>query len=122
MLLALGGYTSQAFTFANNICIKSGDAGDTPEFNVTGNGKATLQGGTKTINNLVRERGSDLSDLYFNNYSAGDLSITSTSSAAYSGSPTTITASSDFFGFPIPLPIGYFFGAYSNYDKRIITP
>jgi hypothetical protein len=122
MLLALGGYTSQTFTFANNICIKSGNAGDTQEFNVTGNGKASLQGGTKTVNNLVRERGSDLSDLYFASYASGDLEITSTSSAAYSGSPTTLTASSDFFGFPIPLPIGYFFGAYSNYNIRTITP
>lgn len=123
MLLALGGYTSQDFTFANNIVIKSGNAGDTQEFNVTGNGKATLQSGTKTINNSVNNQGDDLSGYYFANYSTGDFNITSLLSTAYSGSPTTLSVSVDYYGYPIPVPvIGYFFGAQGNYNKRIIAP
>lgn len=123
MLLALGGYTSKTFTFANNIVIKSGNAGDTQEFNVTGNGKATLQSGTKTINNLVQNQGDDLSGYYFANYAAGDFNITSLLSTAYSGTPTILTAGADFYRYPLSVPvIGYFFGAQGNYNKRIIAP
>lgn len=123
MLLALGGYTSQNFTFANNIVIKSGNAGDTQEFNVTGNGKATLQSGTKTINNLVQNQGDDLSGYHFADYSTGDFSITSLLSTAYSGSPTTLSVSVDYYGYPLPVPVtGYFFGAQGNYNKRVIAP
>jgi hypothetical protein len=123
MLLALGGYTSSNFTFANNIVIKSGNAGDTQEFNVTGNGKASLQSGTKTINNLVQNQGDDLSAYYFANYSTGDFNITSLLSTAYSGSPTTLSTSVDYYGYPLPVPVtGYFFGAQGNYNKRIIAP
>jgi hypothetical protein len=123
MLLALGGYTSSNFTFANNIVIKNGTAGDTQEFNVTGNGKATLQSGTKTINNLVRNRGTNLADLYFKNYVSHDLEITSTLSAAFLGTPTNTGSSVDHYGFPIPIPVvGYFFGPYSLSNKRMINP
>jgi hypothetical protein len=123
-LLALGGYSSNNFTFANNIVIKVGTAGDTPEMNFTGNGQASLQSGTKTINNLVRDRGSDLSNLYFNNYASGDFSVTSLFSAVYSGTPTNLGFNYyDFLGFPAPIPtIGYFFGPYSNYNKRTVAP
>lgn len=122
MLLALGGYTSSNFTFANNIVISSGgNAGDTPEFNVTGNGKATLQSGTKTINNIFYTTYN--SNLYFNNYSTGDFNITSLLSAAYLGSPTTLSTSVDYYGYRLPVPVaGYFFGAQGNYNKRIIAP
>jgi hypothetical protein len=123
MLLALGGYTSSNFTFANNIVIKSGNAGDTQEFNVTGNGKASLQSGTKTVNNLVQNQGDDLSGYHFNDYAAGDFNITSLLSTAYSGSPTTLSVSVDYYGYPLPVPVtGYFFGAQGNYNKRIIAP
>jgi len=123
-LLALGGFASHNFTFANNIVIKTGTAGDSQALNFTGNGKATLQTGTKTENNIVRTMGFDLSDLYFADYAAGDFEITSTSSAAFSGSPTnTSLATFDYLGFPIPVPVlGYIFGAYSLYNKRTIAP
>jgi hypothetical protein len=122
MLLALGGYTSSNFTFANNIIISSGgNAGDTPEFNVTGNGKATLQSGTKTINDIFYT--SYNSGLYFRDYSNGDFNITSLLSTAYSGIPTTLSVSVDYYGYPLPVPVtGYFFGAQGNYNKRIIAP
>lgn len=121
--LALGGYSIHNLNFVNNICIKTGDAGDTPEFNVIGNGKATLQSGVKVINNLVRERGSDLSNLYFVDYANHDYEITNLLSAAYGGVPTTGISTYDFLGFPIPIPIlGYFFGPYSSSNKRIIAP
>lgn len=123
-LLALGGFASHNFTFANNLVIKTGTAGDSQALNFTGNGKATLQTGTKTENNIVRNTGSDLSDLYFDDYAAGDFSITNTSSAAYSGSPTNTGLNAfDYLGYPVPVPVlGYFFGAYSSYNLRTITP
>jgi hypothetical protein len=123
-LLALGGYSSHNFVFANNIVIKTGNAGDTPEMNFTGNGKASLQSGTKTINNLVRETGSDLSNLYFTDYATGNFQITSLFSAAYSGSPTNLGFNTfDITRFLAPLPSSvYFFGPYSLYNKRTVAP
>jgi hypothetical protein len=123
-LLALGGFASHNFTFANNIIIKTGTAGDSPALNFNGNGKATLQTGTKTENNIVRNTGSDLSDLYFADYTSGDFLITSLSSAAFAGSPTNLGISTfDFEGFPMPVPVlGYNFGPYSLYNKRTIAP
>lgn len=123
-LLALGGYSSHNFIFANNVVIKSGNAGDTPEVNFTGNGKATLQSGSKVVNDLVREIGSDLSDLYFTDYENGNFQITNLSSAVYLGSPTNLGFNTfDFTGFTTPLPSSvYFFGPYSLYNKRTIAP
>lgn len=122
-LLALGGFNSNNFTLANNIFIKSGTAGDSQEMNVTGNGKATLQTGTKTVNNMVFNQGDNLSALQFTDRSSGNYEPTSTGSSVYSGSPTAITPPYDFFGFPLPLPGPvYFFGVHSLYNKRVIAP
>lgn len=122
-LLALGGFSSNNFVFVNNLVIKTGTAGDSQALNFTGNGKATLQTGTKTENNLVRNRGSDLSDLFFTDYANQNFSITSLLSAVYFGSPTTSTAGYDYYNFPSPVPVlGYFFGPQGNYNKRLITP
>jgi hypothetical protein len=124
-LLALGGFTSYNFNFSNNIVIKVGNAGDSEALNFTGNGKATLQGGTKTENNLVYDDGDSLSGLYFNDRDNGDYKITNVLSAAYAGVPTTNVSSIDYLGFLIPIPIieiGYFFGAYSSCNLRTLEP
>lgn len=122
-LLALGGFTSQNFTFANNVIIKSGNAGDSQALNFTGNGKASLQGGTKTENNIVFNQGDDVSALEFTDRASGDYEPLTTDSSVYDGSPSSLTAGYDFFGFPIPLPgTVYFFGAYSIYNKRTVAP
>jgi hypothetical protein len=123
-LLALGGFASHNFEFTNNLVIKTGTAGDSEALNFTGNGKATLQTGTKTENNLVYNTSGDLSGLNLTDRSTGDYLPTSTSSAVFGGSPTsTGIASFDYLGFPLPLPGSvYFFGAYSLYNNRTITP
>jgi hypothetical protein len=124
-LLALGGFTSYNFNFSNNIVIKVGNAGDSQALNFTGNGKATLQGGTKTENNLVYDDGDNLSGLYFNDRDNGDYKITNILSAAYGGVPTTNVPSIDYLGYLIPIPIpeiGYFFGAYSSCNLRTLEP
>lgn len=122
-LLALGGFTSHNFTFANNVIIKSGNAGDSQALNFTGNGKATLQGGTKTENNIVFNQGDDVSALEFTDRASGDYEPLTTDSSVYDGSPSSLTAGYDFFGFPIPLPgTVYFYGPYSLFNKRTISP
>lgn len=125
---ALGGFFSNKFTMANNIIVKVGDAGDWDEVDFTGNGAGSPTG--TVVNNIVRERGSDLSDLFFADYDAFDYEITSFLSAAYLGTPTAFTSYSefstyfkDYYGYPLTVPVyGRNFGSYSGYGKRLVTP
>lgn len=121
-LLALGG-VSETMVIANNIIIKTGNAGDYAEFNWTGNGNPSLIA-SETVNNQVYNVGDDLSGFYFTDYTTGDFSITNTGSAAYSGSPTNTSLNTfDYLGFPNPVPVsGYYFGAFSSYNLRTIAP
>lgn len=122
-------FTSDKYTCVNNIIVKVGNAGTTPELNFAGPGTLPT-GGQYLINNLVREVGSE-SDLVFTNEAGGDLTIDSFSSPAYSGSTTDIAARFselstylyDKLGFPL-LAAGqpYTFGAYSGYEKRFVAP
>lgn len=117
------------WAFVNNVLIKLGNAGDYPELNFVGDAAGSVTG--TTVNDIVRERGSDLSNLYFTDYAAHDFSISSLSSVVYSGAPEDLQANysewSDFFydhlGFPLDVPgFGYTFGAFCGYNKRLLTP
>jgi hypothetical protein len=123
------GWVGTDWAIVNNIIIKNGNAGDYPEYNITGPAQAAVTG--TVVNNLVRERGSDLSNLYFADYAGHDYTITSLSSVAYSGTPTDVGANyaewdkylRDVLGFPqYVYGIGYTFGAYSGYGRREVAP
>jgi hypothetical protein len=117
------------WAFVNNVIIKTGNAGDWPELNFVGDAAGSVTG--TTVNDLVRERGSDLSDCFFTDYDAHDYTITSFSSVIYQGSPTDLAANysewaqwlSDHLWFPLLVPgYGYVFGPYTGYQKRRVTP
>jgi hypothetical protein len=117
------------WAMVNNIVIKVGNAGDWAELNFVGDAAASVTG--TTVNNIVRERGSDLSDFYFEDYATYDYTISSFSSVVYQGSPTNIASDysewaawfSDQLWFPLLVPgYGYVFGPYTGYEKRRVTP
>lgn len=126
---AAGGFHGTDWKFVNNIIIKNGSAaGAWPELEFTGNDVSSTTG--TVVNNLVREMGSDLSSLRFTDYANYNYKPTSTTSIAYSGSPTNIDSYTqyanyiyDIENFPSKLPsVGYYFGPYSLYGKRLVTP
>lgn len=127
VLIALGGFHPDNIGMINNVIIKTGNAGDYPELNFTGDGQGTVTG--TTVNNIVREGGSDISDLSFSNVSTYNYNITSFSSAIYGGSPTNLLTKYpaiakyyyDKLGFPLSVTgSGYQFGSHSGYNKRLI--
>lgn len=124
---ALGGFHGTDIKVVNNLAIKSGSAtGSWPELEFTGNDVASTTG--TVVNNLVREMGSDLSNLRFTNYTSFNYKPLDTTSSCYGGLPTDIDAYTqyaqylyDVENFPGKLPTGYYFGPYSLYGKRVIA-
>lgn len=122
-------FTSDKYTCVNNIIVKVGNAGTTPELNFAGPGTKPT-GGQYLINNLVRNLGSE-ADILFNNEAGNDLSISSFSSPAYAGGSTDIAARFpelsnylyDYLGFPLLVGANpYTFGAYSGYQNWTVAP
>lgn len=112
-------FTWTGFKFVNNVIVKVGTAGDGEEYNFTGAG---TQPTGSTINNLVRNNGSE-SDILFTNYAGNDLTISSLSSPVYTGATdvSSYAGDYDYLGFPLSAS-GFAYGAYSGYQKKTITP
>jgi len=107
------------FKMVNNICVKVGNAGDYNEVNFTGPG---TQPTGSTINNLVRET-SAVADILFTDYAGNDLTISSLASPVYTGATDVSGYDGDYGVDGLPLDAeGFAHGAYSGYNKKIITP
>lgn len=116
-------FNSTGLTFANNIIVKVGNAGDYAELNFFDSFGIGSTG--HLVNNLVREEGAE-SDILFTNLAGNDVTISSFSSPAYTGASdldTRLSAISsylnDHLGYPNKIPSGTpTFGAYSGYEKQ----
>lgn len=120
-----GAFTIPNLVWANNISVKTGNAGDYAELDYTGGGTFPTN---DEVNNLVYE---------FSNYSAigfvdgagteaADFEISSLSSPVYTGASNISSFVSgvsllDFKGLPLNAS-GYAYGAYSGYDAKTIAP
>jgi len=118
-----GGYTIPNFKFFNNICVRTGNAGDYNEIDWIGGGTYPA---TPTINNLLRTFAS-YSDLLFVDAPSRNYRITDLNSPVFTGASNLASLISgipyiDGDGLPQLGDGDYAFGAYSGYGYKEITP